>query len=211
MNTNNGTESLNKVFKHSYLPRKRSMTLSCIITLIMEIFLPESHQKYLFLNFKQSSQYRSYKEFVPDYLHGRPRSTISHCLERRSKSMKYTNDDVQVIDGDAGIFSVMGTSGKKHVISFAEPSCSCRDRVAYHLPCKHFFGIFRLHSKWDWNSLPCHYRNSAYLATDQSAIEDYFQSPADSVHDPLSEVPVEPSTCSASMSESRIPERKVSH
>ena len=209
MNTNNGTESLNKLFKYSYLPRKKSMTLSSIITLITETFLPESHQKYLFLNYKQSSQYRSYKDFVPEYLHGRPRSTISHCLERRSKSLKYTDGDVQVVDDDLGTFTVKGTSGKNHEVSFASPSCTCRDWITFHLPCKHFFGIFRLHSKWDWNSLPESYRNSAYLTTDQGAIEDFFQPPEDFTDDQLQERPVEPSTCSNTTGESKIPERKV--
>ena len=31
------------------------MTLSAIATLIVEVFLPETYQKYLFLNYKQST------------------------------------------------------------------------------------------------------------------------------------------------------------
>ena len=168
-------------------------------------FLPDSHQKYLFLNYKQSSQYRSYKNFVPAYLHGRPRSTISHCLERRSKSLQYTDDDLQIVDEDIGKFTVTGTSGKKHEVLFANPSCTCCDWMTYHLPCKHFFGIFRLRSRWDWNSLPDSYRNSPYLSTDQSAIEDFFQPPDDSIQ----ERPTEPSICSVTTTESKIPKRKV--
>ena len=215
VNTNNGTESLNKLFKYSYLPRKKSMTLSSIVTLIIETFLPESHQKYLFLNYKQSSEYRSYKDFVPEYLHGRPRSTISHCLERRSKSLKYTNEDVTIIDEEKGYFTVMGTSGKKHEVTFSDPSCTCRDWITFHLPCKHFFGIFRLYSKWDWNSLPDSYRNSAYLSTDQSAIEDYFQAPdvptlesAGNQYQ-LQGAPPEPLMSDLTATESTIPERTV--
>ena len=117
VNTNNGTESLNKLFKYSYLPHKKSMTLSSIITLIIKTFLPENHQKYLFLNYKQSSQYRSYKDFVPTYLHGRPRSTISHCLERRSKSLKYTSEDVTVID-EKDALRWWEVVVKKHEVSF---------------------------------------------------------------------------------------------
>ena len=55
VNTNNGTESL-KVFKYHCLPHKKKMMLSSIIILIVEVFKPESYQKYLFLNYKQSSQ-----------------------------------------------------------------------------------------------------------------------------------------------------------
>ena len=70
--------------------------LSSIITLIVETFLPESFQKYLFLNYKQSSQYRAYNSIVPDYLHDRPKTVISHSLERRAKALKYTTEDITV-------------------------------------------------------------------------------------------------------------------
>jgi hypothetical protein len=116
---------------------------------------------------------------------------------------------VQVVDDDLGTFTVKGTSGKIHKVSFASPSCTCRDWITFHLPCKHFFGIFRLHSKWDWNSLPESYRNSAYLTTDQGAIEDFFQPPEDLTDHQLQERPPEPSTCSITTGESKIPERKV--
>jgi len=86
VNTNNGTETLNKLLKYNFLPRKKAMTLSAIATLLVESFLPDTYQKYLFLNYKQSTQYRSYRSIVPDYLHGKPRSVIIHCLERRSVS-----------------------------------------------------------------------------------------------------------------------------
>ena len=43
------------------------MTLSAIASLLIDYFLPEMHQKYLFLNYKQTSHYRSYKS-VPTVL-----------------------------------------------------------------------------------------------------------------------------------------------
>ena len=61
VNTNNGTESLNKVLKYNYLPWKKKMILSSIITLLVEVFLLESHQKYFFLNYKQSGKYHCYR------------------------------------------------------------------------------------------------------------------------------------------------------
>lgn len=143
VNTNNGTESLNKVFKYHYLPRKKKMMLSSIITLIVEVFLPESYQKYLFQNYKQSSQYRTYNSFVPEYLHGRHKAVISHCMERRSKAVKYTTEEITLLDSEKGVFSVRGTIGKDHSVTLSLPSCSCRDWTTWHLPCKHFFGIFQ--------------------------------------------------------------------
>ena len=195
VNTNNGVESQNKLLKYNYLPRKKSMTLSAIVILIVESFLPETYQKYLFENYKQSSQYRSYKAFVPEYLHGRPRSTILHCLDRRSKSLKYTSDDVHVVSEEEGIFAVKGSSGKDHTVSFGSgdkmPSCTCRDWVQWHMPCKHFFAIFRLNSQWDWNRLPNRYKESAYLSSDGGALDAFFQNPSSQSEDQLSDHPME--------------------
>ena len=110
------------------MPRKKKLTLSSIITLIVEVFFNRNLPKI----------------FIPElhYLHNRPKTIISHCLERREKALKYTTEDITLIDNENGIFSVKGTSGKDHNISFGLPSCSCRDWITRHVPCKHFFAIF---------------------------------------------------------------------
>lgn len=144
VNTNNGAESLNKVLKYSFLPRKKSLTLSKTISLLIDDFLPISYQKCLYQNYKQSSHYRSYKDFVPDYLCGRPRSTILHCLERKTKALKYSLSNTSAIDLENGKFTVRGTKNKTHTIDFGStnaehmPSCSCQDWTQWHMPCKHF-------------------------------------------------------------------------
>ena len=150
------------------------MTLSGAITLIIEKFLPDNYQNYLFLNYKQSEVYRSYKSFVPSYLQGRPRSTICHYLARCTKSLKYTDSDVTLLDIAEGKFQVTGCGGKVHIVNFGGPSCTCRDWVEWNLPCKHFFCIFRLCPQWGWDSLPSSYTSSAYLSTDQAALDSYF-------------------------------------
>ena len=139
------------MLKYSFLPRKKSLTLSKTISLLIDDFLPISHQKYLFQNYKQSSQYRSYKGFVPDYLCGRPRSTILHCLERKMKALKYSLSDTNAIDFENGKFTVKGTKNKTqcHTIDFGStnaehmPSCTCQDWTQWHMPCKHFFFFLR--------------------------------------------------------------------
>ena len=160
------SESLNKLLKYSFMPRKKLMTLSAVATLLV-VFLPETYQKYLFLNYKQSPEYQSYKSFVPDFLHGRPRSVIIHSLERRSKSLKFTKDVCLV--NNTGEFSVKGSSGCSHTVSFGinsnngSPSCSCRDWLQWHIPCKHFWTVFRFYPSWSWNSLPESYKSSALI------------------------------------------------
>ena len=180
VNTNNGVEALNRVLKYSFLPRqKKAISLSGLITILVEAFLPESYHKYLFLNYKQSSSYRSYKDFVPEYLHGRPRTTILHCLDRKANSSKYMASEVEVIDSDKGIFTVNGSGDNKYTIDFGAdtgmPSCSCADWRQWNLPCKHMFAVFQLVPGWTWYKLPKNYLESPYLSADNEALTAYFE------------------------------------
>ena len=54
VDTNNGVEALNKVLKYGYLPKKNSLTLSGIATLLVKNYLPGMYQKYIFQNYKLS-------------------------------------------------------------------------------------------------------------------------------------------------------------
>lgn len=173
INTTNGVESQNKLLKYSYLPRRKNITLSHLATVLYEEFVPETHHKYLYLNYQMSETYRRYNDFVPDYLRERPRQVIIHCLERKSSSNKYTEDDILTKDLTTGKFTLQG-SGKVHTIDFGvatgHPSCSCPDWLQWHIPCKHFFGIFRLVEGWGWNALPETYKESAYLSADSTPL-----------------------------------------
>ena len=96
----------NKVLKYSYLPKKKTMTLSSITTILIEDYLPDARRKYLFQSFQQSPHYRSYNDNIPAYLQGRPRNTILHCLDRKGSSNKLTLEDVTDVDAKQGVFSV---------------------------------------------------------------------------------------------------------
>ena len=129
MDTNNGVEALNKVLKYGYLPKKNSLTLSGIATLLVKNYLPDMYQKYIFQNYKFSGEYRAYSPSVPSYLHGRPHSIITHCLHRKAKANKYTTEDVTKVDD--GVFQVTKPKGGNHTVTFCSdsgsPSCTCKD------------------------------------------------------------------------------------
>ena len=181
MNTNNGAEALNKVLKYKFLPRRKAITLSNLATLLVESYFPEAHRNYLCMNYMQTNEYRKYKSIVPEYLQDRPRSTILHCLERKSKSCKYTKDEVLPTDMVQGIFEIKKSESKTYTVSFGfntndkMPFCSCPDWIKWHLPCKHFFAVFSLYPSWDWYKLPQAYLESAYLSTDQQSLDNFFK------------------------------------
>ena len=121
--------------------------------------------------------YRTYNPaIVPDYLQGRPKATILHCLHRQAKSNAIADADVSSLE-DKGRFSVKGKGSIVHTTDFGvtsgEPSCSCKDWLNHKIPCKHFFAIFRLHPDWSWGRLPTEYLNSPYLTLDTAAVEQY--------------------------------------
>lgn len=178
--TNNGTEAMNKLMKYRYLPRRKNITLSTVTSTIVEEFVPALHYKYVFKNFRQTSLYRTYNpSVVPTYLQGRPRSTILHCLHRKATSNKFSYDDINDVDRQLGVFEVKGKSQTYRVdfgASTGMPSCTCRDWQSYHLPCKHFFGVFQNKEDWTWDKLPNAYLKSEYLSLDVSAITTYLSS-----------------------------------
>ena len=132
------------------------------------------HRKYLFANFRMSHNYRSYKDFVPKFLHGRPHSVIQHCLERISSSKKYSREDITTTEHTRGLFSVR-SNDKTYTVDFGQttghPSCTCQDWTNWQMPCKHFFTVFRLIPEWNWYRLPEKYLSSAYISRDTVSLE----------------------------------------
>ena len=177
IDTTNGVEAQNKILKYNYLPRRKHLTLSGLVSVLIEEFVPDIHHKYMFQNYQMSPTYRSYNDIVPQYLHGCPRPTILHCLERKSNSRKFNSEDILSKDTEKGVFTIQGSSGYIYTVNFGNdsllPSCSCSDWTKWQLPCKHFFAVFRLVPEWSWESLPESYRKSAYLSTNHTSLPEY--------------------------------------
>ena len=129
-------------------------------------------QKYVFQNYKLSTEYRAYNKDIPAYLQNRPRSVILHCLQRKAKCHKFTEEDIKKIDDD-GIFEVYKAGGGKHTVTFSTPECTCKDWIRHHIPCKHFFAIFEHFPGWGWSELPRHFLGSSYLSADTTSVHKY--------------------------------------
>ena len=183
---------MNKTLKYNYLPRGKNITLSHLVTILVDEFLPKMLQKYQKENFAMSESYRSYNEFVPKYLKGRPRSVILHCLSRIRKGEKFTKESVKHIR-ESNQFIVKSASGKEHTLKFANdenmPECTCKDWTRWHIPCKHFFAVFNHFPNWGWASLPMKYRENEYLTADSAVLTN----PSDGgSHSPTSTVSSSP-------------------
>ena len=167
----NGTEAQNSVLLYTYLPQN-AVSLSQVVTALIEHFLPEQHWKDLFYKYQMDPSYRPYTAYVPTHLHGRPCSVILHCLAREEKTRKTLSlEDVKERDNIWNFFSVRCESGNLHTVNFGgpKPSCTCQDWVRHNIPYKHFFIIFTIYGEWGWNTLPLDYRNSPCLCCDTTS------------------------------------------
>ena len=188
------------------------------MTILIETFLPDMYQKYLFQNYAMTTAYRPYNDNIPDFLRDRPRKVVLHCMDRVRKSSKFKNEDIQTEHSD-GRFKVASASGKVHKVDFGKergvPSCTCLDWMRFHIPCKHFFAIFSNKTDWSWYSLPPTYLASPLLCTDQEALLGAFPNPKDTVDegpfDLLAEPQEEVSQQSCKQPQDGLPEKQVTN
>ena len=121
---------MNKTLKYNYLPRGKNITVSQLVSTLIEDFLPEMFHKYQKKNFAISESYQSYNECVPEYLRGRPRAVILHCLSRIRKAAKFKKEALKETS-ESGTFWVNSPSGTQHKVKISNgnvyPECSCKD------------------------------------------------------------------------------------
>jgi hypothetical protein len=66
---------------------------------------------------------------------------------------------------DDGVFKVQSSTQTNvwYTVKFDTPSCSCMSYQHDHLPCKHFFAVFKNYPEWGWEKLPLGYISSPTL------------------------------------------------
>ena len=148
-NTNNGTERLNEDLKYDELVGWKNCTLSELLTVFIESFLPKLYEKYVELNVKFNSGYKKYQDPIQKSLHNRPRFIVQNMLEKMSKVTSSMISSVKVLT-EGRIFGVQSESvtsdvKAKYIADFGNIneicSCTCRRFRCDGLPCKHFFAV----------------------------------------------------------------------
>ena len=172
VNTNNGVESMNRLFKYDYLPRSIDKSLYGIVVMIVCSFLPDSYQTYLSANLRLSGSYRKYNAIVPDYLQNRPPNFVKHCLKSKFTAQEIQENDITCLNDHQGKFLVKSSGNKKlcYQVQFSVPSCTCESWRQSTFPCKHFFVVFKFFSKWQFSSLPLAYQKSVFITLDTDGL-----------------------------------------
>ena len=127
--TNNGTERLNEDLKHDEHVGWKNCTLSELLTIVIESFLPELYEKYVELNTKFTSGYKKYQESIPESLHNRPRFIVQNMLEILSKVTSSMISSVKVLT-EGRIFQVQSESvtsnlKAKYIVDFGNIHETC--------------------------------------------------------------------------------------
>ena len=115
---------------------------------------------------------RSSSDFVPDFLHQRPKAFVLHALKRLAPRVLFPSgyqDEIQKLG--EGLFLMPSTTKEEfYTVSLQSPSCSCADWSSHHLPCKHI--LFLLQKKFaSWDDMPSGYSKNPVFIIDDSLLQ----------------------------------------
>lgn len=122
---------------------------------------------------------KKYNPDIPNFLTNRPRNVMKHCFKRWEESENISLDDIDHVgEGQFLVKSQVPESSQVYCVCFSAsefpvPSCDCEDWTKHHLPCNHFFAVFRNVPGWHWDKLPENYRNNPFLTLDDSVLCDF--------------------------------------
>ena len=131
VNTNNGIEAQNKLFKYSYFSGLLDKSVFGIVAMILESFIPDSCQHYLDTNLQLSGSYREFKRDIPDYLHNRPLHFVKHCLRSNLGAAEFAEHDVKCVNLEKGEFLVKSSSNSTKLFAFklSKPAANVKASV----------------------------------------------------------------------------------
>nr|XP_020447011.1 COP9 signalosome complex subunit 9 isoform X1 [Monopterus albus]XP_020447012.1 COP9 signalosome complex subunit 9 isoform X1 [Monopterus albus] len=162
--TNNGLERLNETFQYRPLKNCKTSTMSEIMTVIVNDFIPQWQKKYTQLNIQYSSGYK-HSDSIHNFLHNRPCDMVMHILDRMTADLGPDS----ITEMSYGTFKVTSESDREsHVVTLGSsstlPSCTCEDWKRNRLPCKHFCAGFK--AGWTWDVLCPQYRDNPLFTLD---------------------------------------------
>ena len=179
-NTNNGTERLNESLKYEELDGYKGCSLSELINILIDSFVPNLYEKYINLNVKYTDGYKGYADFVPAYMVNRPGPLVEDMLQKRNQVTSLMIDSVVSVADLPKIFTVQSASPnsseiKTYHVNFGDGnticSCECESFKRNRTLCKHFFCVFESMYNVGFNDISVLYRNHPYTNIDYDVIQ----------------------------------------
>ncbi|XP_072170067.1 uncharacterized protein [Diadema setosum] len=199
VNTNNGLEAQNKVFKYAFLEKRKDASVCGMLHCLLTEYLPAMMQKYIKENVSAMGCLgRSYSEAIPEYLKDRPAGFIKHCMKKVEMANTLEKDDVlKISDNHYQVKSEVFSKKKMYDVYLKTesglPRCACMDWSWSQLPCKHMFAVLLHGQGANWLQLREMFRESPFFTLDKEVTSYIGMTLEPDVHH---EVPPVDSQCS---------------
>ena len=147
-NTNNGTERLNEDRKYDELDDYKNCSLSELLSVFIDSFIPKHYNKYVELNVRYGDGCKKYSPGIPYFLWNRPKQIFDILLDK----MQRATDDISITKIDNFTFPATsfeeGTRVRKNYRTFLSTknkfcTCNCYNFKQWRMLCKHFFAVFQ--------------------------------------------------------------------
>ncbi|XP_065670722.1 uncharacterized protein LOC105849232 isoform X2 [Hydra vulgaris] len=170
VNTNNGIERQNQSFKYSFLEKRKNSSLTSMLSICIEEFLPHNYDSYCDKNRMAHSSYRKYNNNIPEYLINRPHPLVKHCMRIIDKLQGVDLRGIVSVGEqlyNVASFNLNSREIYQRYLGDAKnmPTCSCPSWFDTAYPCKHFFAIF-LKENLTWSAFDTIYSDSPYFKLD---------------------------------------------
>ena len=147
-NTNNGTERLNCELKTEELVDYKKCSLSEILKVVIESFLPSLYHRFVEINIRYSDEYKKYQRPLPTYLRNCPKNIIDHLSMRKGAVDHAMIRPVEPINStccSVKSSDLTELKKKEYIVHFGNEqrycSCTCPDFKNNRMIFKHFFVV----------------------------------------------------------------------
>ncbi|XP_047133431.1 uncharacterized protein LOC124811588 [Hydra vulgaris] len=170
VNTNNGTERQNQSLKYSFLEKRKNSSLTAMLSVCIDEFLPHNYNNYADKNRRAHSSYRKYNSKIPVYLINHPQPLVKHCMNMIDKLQGLDLEGINAVtDRLYNVASFQSNSREIYQFFLGDakhlPSCSCPSWFSSIYPCKHIFAVFSKENL-SWSDFDPSYGNSPYFILD---------------------------------------------
>ena len=175
-NTNNGTERLNESLKYYELIGYKNCSLSELLCVLIDSFVPNLYEKYVSLNIRYTDGHKRYNKNIPSYMVNRPGPLVEDMLQKLRDVTSFVVSSVSCIAEKVYLvrsLSATTNENRTYTVKFGDDdyicSCDCASFKRHRLLCKHFFAVIKsgLGSFKDISSL---YLNHPYTNIDYEVL-----------------------------------------
>ena len=96
-NTNNGTERLNEDLKYDELDVYKNCSLSELLSVLIDSFIPKHYNKYVELNVKYGDGCKKYSPGIPHFLRNRPKQIVDILLDKMQRVTEYLSQKLTIL------------------------------------------------------------------------------------------------------------------